>query len=176
MSNLDMLSYTGAITGIIGAVTGIAGAIMGYVGYRRSMEIKALDLRIELRKSISDLSDEIQDLPNILDQAKRSRTAVAAATGRYKSGAMQHWLAQWEADQKSLETFDIGFNELNINHFQDDHATLEASLIEAHSLLTSVRRMRHKCEIGIESDDRERDHIREDIRTRSIAQQDSNPK
>lgn len=33
-------------------VTGIAGAIMGYVSYRKSSQIKALDLRIELKRAV----------------------------------------------------------------------------------------------------------------------------
>jgi len=34
----------------VGMVTGISGAIMGYISYRRSGQIKALDLRLELAK------------------------------------------------------------------------------------------------------------------------------
>jgi hypothetical protein len=48
MADATWLSYVGAITGVIGTVTGIAGATMGYVGYRRSVKVKALDLRLEL--------------------------------------------------------------------------------------------------------------------------------
>ena len=49
------LSIIGAVTGLIGGITGIAGLVVGYIGYRRSQQIKALDLRLELRKQVSDL-------------------------------------------------------------------------------------------------------------------------
>src|SRR6266508_6461106 len=49
------LSIIRAVTGLIGGITGIAGLVVGYIGYRRSQQIKALDLRLELRKQVSDL-------------------------------------------------------------------------------------------------------------------------
>jgi hypothetical protein len=51
------MSFVGVITGVVGTVTGIAGAAMGYVGYRRSVKMKALDLRLELRKAENTLRD-----------------------------------------------------------------------------------------------------------------------
>lgn len=78
MLNSNSFNYVGVITGVIGAITGISGAIMGFVSYRRSGHMKALDLRIELRKSISDLHDSAQSLPSLLDLAQKSRIAIAA--------------------------------------------------------------------------------------------------
>ncbi|BDD94274.1 MULTISPECIES: hypothetical protein [unclassified Pandoraea] len=40
-------------TGYVGVVTGVAGMAMGFRGYRRSNQIKALDLRLELRKGLA---------------------------------------------------------------------------------------------------------------------------
>jgi hypothetical protein len=171
MASSELLAYTGAVTGVIGAITGVAGAVMGFIGYRRSERIKALDLRIELRKLISDLFEEVQELAGLLADAKKSRTAVAAATGRIGSGAMERWNAQWDADSKSIEAFEAGLDDLNVDHSKDDHATLESNLVEAHSLLTSVRRLREKFESSMASDDRERDHIRADVRTQAAGRQ-----
>jgi hypothetical protein len=42
----------GSVTGIIGAITGPAGCILGVLSYRRSQQIKALYLRLELRKRV----------------------------------------------------------------------------------------------------------------------------
>lgn len=52
MADPDLLGYTGAITGVIGAISGIAGSVLGYIAYRRSDQLKALDLRLELRKGL----------------------------------------------------------------------------------------------------------------------------
>lgn len=162
MTNADILAYTGAIAGVVGAATGIAGAILGYIGFKRSAEIKALDLRIELRKAIAVLFEELQELPNVHSHAKKSHTAVAAATGSFYSGAMERWTAQWEADQKSIEAFDLGFADLNVDHSHDDYAKLEAGLVDAHSLLTGVQRLRARLEASVASDDRQRSQLRED--------------
>lgn len=98
MSESDWLSFTGAITGVIGAITGIAGAVMGYIGYRRTEQLKALDLRLELRKSENTLRADVQDLAVLLEQTKKSHTAVASAIGQLGSGALKQWLDQLDTD------------------------------------------------------------------------------
>jgi hypothetical protein len=47
MAEPHCTGYVGIATGIVGSITGIAGEIMGYVSYRRSNNIKALDVRLE---------------------------------------------------------------------------------------------------------------------------------
>ena len=167
MTNPDLLSYAGAIAGAVGAVTGIAGSIMGYISYRRSGQLKALDLRLELRKSISDLSDELQELRGLLAHAKKSRVAVAAATGRTGSGAMQHWLAKFETDEKSIEPLAQAASKLNVDFSKSSHGELEAKLVEVHSQKATVTRLRLKYESTITDDNNDRDHIRQDIRART---------
>ena len=61
MAEPHWAGYVGMVTGVIGAITGIAGAIMGYIGYRRSNKLKSLDLRLELRKSISDVLSPVKN-------------------------------------------------------------------------------------------------------------------
>src|ERR1039457_3731066 len=107
MSAPAWLSYVGAITGIIGALTGIAGAVMGYVSYRRSTQLKALDLRLELRKSAADIRGTLVGLPNLFERAKKSRLAVTATTGQ--SGANEQWLRELEADLSSFEGLEAIF-------------------------------------------------------------------
>lgn len=58
MSDGELLSYVVAVTGVVGAVTGIAGAVMGFISYRRSKEMKTLDLRLELMKLLTQLFHE----------------------------------------------------------------------------------------------------------------------
>ena len=104
MSNTEWISYAGAITGVIGAVTGIAGAIMGYISYRRSGQMKALDLRLELRKAENDLEAEMQDIPRLMERAKQSHAAVMSATGGRGSGRYQLWLSEHEVDLASAKS------------------------------------------------------------------------
>ena len=69
------LGLVGAITGAIGAITGVAGAVLGYLGYKKSKQLALRDLRLELRKAVSDLRLNIGELPALLDHAKGSRMA-----------------------------------------------------------------------------------------------------
>jgi hypothetical protein len=63
------LTYVGAITGIVGTCTGIAGAVISYVNHRRVSRVKALDLRLELRKlAVGE--------PNISPARRRRRTGL----------------------------------------------------------------------------------------------------
>ena len=54
---------------------------MGYIGLRHSKQLKALDPRLELRKTDSDLLAVIQELPPLLELAQKSHDRMAAATG-----------------------------------------------------------------------------------------------
>ena len=103
MSEPDWIGYVGMATGIIGAITGISGAIMGYVSYRRSNNLKSLDLRIELRKSVNVAQSSLQQLAKLIEYANRSRQAVASAMGRYQSGMMEKWKQEVEADNNAVK-------------------------------------------------------------------------
>ena len=92
------LSYAGSIGGLIGALTGIGGVILGALAFRRTGQLKALDLRLELRRCERMLTSEDADIVELLESAKKSHTRLGAAQGGYRSGAMQHWLAEWDTD------------------------------------------------------------------------------
>ena len=169
MTEGNLLSYVGAISGIVGAITGIAGAVVAIVSYRKTVKLKTLDLRLELGKSISNLEHDLEQLPALLDHAKKSRKAISAARGMYSSGAMAHWTTQWEADSKSVQTLQEVLAELAKGYTDADPTVLEAKLIEAHSVTNSVRQVRQTYQTALTEDDRHRDHIREDVRTQTQA-------
>jgi hypothetical protein len=78
---MTWLGYVGVITGGIGALTGICGAIMGYIGYRNSRSMKALDLRLQLRKDESDFRACVESLPALLELAKQSQCRLLVRGG-----------------------------------------------------------------------------------------------
>ena len=92
-------SYVGMFTGIVGSITGIAGAIMGYVSYRKSNQIKALDLRIELKRAVENTIYDFHKLREQMEQGNKSRRAVASAIGAFHSGMMEKWNKEFENDQ-----------------------------------------------------------------------------
>lgn len=73
MKSETLLSFIGDGSGLIGALAGAAGAIMGYISIRRTRELKATDLRIDLRKAANALHALTDELPAILNNAKMSR-------------------------------------------------------------------------------------------------------
>lgn len=175
MSEPAWLGYTGAITGIVGAITGIAGAVMGYIAYRRSDQIKALDLRLELRKAETVLRSDTEELIPFLEQAQESHRAVAAAAGRTNSGMMQSWLAEFDEDVAMGSSFNAGLSAPSADYSALSHEELETKLVEVHVLHQKVKRLRDKYQASIAQNDRERENIRADMRVQTQSRRDGKP-
>lgn len=164
MSDSELLSYIGAITGVIGAAVGTAGAVMGYVSYRRTEEIKSLDLRLELKKAENDLRNIAADLPAHLEYVKKSHKRVAAATQHLTSGAFQKWIADWESDFGSAQAMVSALPEPSSEYANLSHSALESKIVAVHAAFCDARTLREKYDAMLDVDDKEREHIREDLR------------
>lgn len=104
MPNQVWLTYIGAIGGLIGAFTGIGGLVLAILAFRRTGQIKALDLRLDLRLCERSLRSDANDIVHLLEGAKTSHTRFGAARGTYHSGAMQCWLDEWAIDLASAKS------------------------------------------------------------------------
>ena len=171
MSEPGWLAYVGAITGGIGAVTGIAGAILGYIGFRRTGQIKALDLRLELRRTESTLREDIHDLLPLLERAKTSRTRLAAAEGRLHA-VTAHWTSHWDTDLAEANSLVAGSSALDVDCSRFSQAELEDRLINIHKLQHKVGRLAQKYQDFLAEDDIGRDHLRENQRVTTQARLD----
>jgi hypothetical protein len=167
MGDPHWAGYVGMVTGIIGAITGIAGAIMGYVSYRRSNSIKKLDLRLELRKAIYEAKTSLSKLDGLLDYANQSRQRVAAATGRFGSGAMKIWNNAFDEDKNRLKQLAEDASAFGANYDDLSFIELESQLVNVHKLQGQIAELTEKYESSIKSDDEERRQIREDVRSRT---------
>ena len=157
MAAPDWVSYAGALTGI-------GGLILGGLAYRRTGNIKAIDLRVELRKQESDLRSMIQSLPEVLENAKTSHERIAAATGKYQSGAMQAWLGDWQADYATAKFEAQSMPKDPIPCDGLSHFELERALIAVHEKMGILRQVRERYEASVVGDDQDRDHLRQDRR------------
>jgi len=149
---------------ILGAVTGVSGAVMGFVAYRRSGKFKAIDLRLSLRKAQSALHADADELPALLQKAKKSRERVASATGALGSGTTKHWLDAWEMDFSALSQL-----QTEVSAFQKDcsklsHAALESELVLAYKLQRKVDGVRDKYQQALAQDDTQREQLGHDQR------------
>lgn len=166
MAEPHWTGYVGMATGIIGAITGIAGAIMGYVGYRTGTSLKSLDLRLELKKAANDVQSNLSQLDKLIGHANQSREAVASATGRYKSGMMEKWKQEVEADKNTAKQLLQNAPAADKSYDDLTPRELESTLVEVHRLQVQVDGLRNKYDAAVRADDEERKHIREDVRAR----------
>ncbi|MBB4133402.1 hypothetical protein [Xanthomonas sp. 3075] len=172
MSEQSWLAYIGAIAGIIGAIIGIVGAVVAIQAFRRTGELKALDLRLELRRTESTLRSDIQDLIPLLELAKKSRTRLAAAQGNFHSAATTHWLCQWDADVAEAKKLVAGASALDIDCSSFSQAELEARLVTVHKLQRQLAQLSGKYQSSLAADDSGREHLRADQRVITQARLD----
>jgi len=151
----------GIVTGIIGAITGPAGCVIGWISYRRSQQIKVLDLRLELRKQVSDARANIEALPALLERARTSRGAVRSAMGRgQQSGDNLIWKTEFENDLKAVQALASEIPDAQEMYQRSKPQKLENKLVEVHTLSAKAAQFRNKYETALASDDKDREFIR----------------
>jgi hypothetical protein len=145
----DPLPYIGAIGGLVGGIAGVTGAIMGVIAYRRTGEFKALDLRVRLRTSESDLRAELERLPEILDSADNAWRRLHAAEGN--SGRAQVWQRGVAADRASLETLRAPWLAPPPDYSALPNGELESRIVAVHTATSQAVALRQKYEAEIEA-------------------------
>ncbi len=164
MAESHWTGYVGMVSGTIGAITGIAGAIMGYIGYRRSNKLKSLDLRLELRKAISDAHADLTKLRKLIEDANISRKAVMAARGMFRSGAMAKWENEVELDRAKIGELTRNAPKIEATYDTLQAEELESELVSIHSLRGEINSFLAKYSNAISSDDEQRRQLRADQR------------
>jgi len=145
----------------VGMATGIAGAVMGFLAYRRSTQIKALDLRLELRKADDDLIATFENLDKLLSYANKSRERVAAATGGLDSGAMVLWKQELVADTKKLDELKAKQPSKDATYNGLKPEDLESKLVDVHRMQGAADALLGKYKSALASDDERRKELRE---------------
>ncbi|HTV85498.1 MAG TPA: hypothetical protein VME63_08830 [Dyella sp.] len=140
---------------------GIVGTISGCLAYRRTGQLKALDLRLELRKVDSELRNFFSPLSAKLDYAKRSRERIAAVTGGVQSGPMQKWLAEYNEDLSNFHRMEASLPTPSESYRSDAAATLESKLVMRHNLMIDAKALLAKYEASVVRDDKERESLRD---------------
>ena len=161
MADPHWTSYVGMATGIIGAITGISGAVIGVISYRKSNEIKFLDLRIELKRTISSFKSDLDKANELLPYANNSRFRVASAIGNLNSGVMVKWKEDFEIDTASLKAISGDFSRLNTSFDNFTAIQLENELTTIHDLQVRLDELTDKYNTELKADDKERDRIRD---------------
>ena len=150
------LSYVAMITGSIGAITGITGAVTGITSLRRVRRMKALDLRLELRKAEADLRANSSHLPELLEKADRSHMAVAAFDGSINSGAIGLWKSEVVADKNKVRALLANVPQAEADYRTLTAEELESKIVATHRLRSAIDQMRDKYIAALAADERKR--------------------
>lgn len=166
MAEPQWTGYVGVATGIVGAIAGIAGMVLGYLGYKTSNSLKSLDLRLELRKSVSRIQSTLLQLSELIEYANQSRKAVASATGRFHSGMMTQWKQLVEKDKEAVSQLSKSAPAEGDNFDNLAPMELETKLVEVHRLQLQADELKEKYEVEVRADNEARNRLRDDARAR----------
>lgn len=160
MTETYLMSLTGAVGGVIGSVLGVGGAWLAHSACRRSQEMKALDLRLEIRKALHTLNHGVGKLEDQLALAFKSRMLNAAASGSLKSGSMVNWRAQFDVDTAGLNDLKHALEVLSPDLAQRSLRDMEALLTELDAQAHQVKALLDRYRNSVAEDDRLRERAR----------------
>jgi hypothetical protein len=146
-------------TGYVGMVTGIFGAVMGYLGYRRSHQIKVLDLRLELRKGLSDAHTSLGAIRGLMEDAARSHSRVLAARGLGGSGSMTAWENTFGADSAEVDQIAGSIRSEAADYAALSAEHLESELVAGHRVNKKLSALIDKYRGELAADDEARRQI-----------------
>jgi hypothetical protein len=152
-------------TSYVAIITGIAGAIMGWISLRRSYRLKALDLRLELRKAASDIHADLSQLRVLIDKANRSRRNLSAARGMRGSGRMKILEDQTKSDIGKIGELSNRAPKPESNYDKMSEKELESELVTAHQIQHEIRRFEDQYREAMRSDEELSKELREDARS-----------
>lgn len=164
MANQEWVTNIGAVGGIVGAITGIGGLVLAVLAFRRTGQLKALDLRLELRRCERSLRSDANDIIQLLESARASHTRLGAAQGNFHSGAMQQWLAEWDTDLVSGKSLMEHVAVLGAPDEGISQAELETRLNTVQDLQLQLAKLSGKYRDVLSKDDASRIQLQADHR------------
>lgn len=154
-----LLSYVSLGLSVLGIVSGCLGTVLGWRGYRRAGKMKALDLRLELRKADAEIRGLVLGLPALLDRAKVSRDSVFAASGRAQSGAMQSYHDELRKDGEHQQRLAQALPAVDPDYRGYSPEALEEELVRRHVVLNEAKGIAAKCERWLADDNQARAQV-----------------
>lgn len=170
MSDSTWLSI---ISVVITAVAAISGTVGWFLGYRKAKDDTARNLRLELFRAVSDARGIVGRLPGLMVDADNSRRGVLNARGLLNSSYMTAWTTSIDADRKDVVSLKDELSGLDNDYTATtDYAQLESCLASMYDLTRRAAEMRSKYAGEIANDEKARDRLAADRRTRLLKRQD----
>jgi hypothetical protein len=151
---MDWLIYFGAITGTIGAITGITGAIVAGRAHRFTKQVKAQDLRMQLRTALVEYRLIVEALPPLIEYVSQSRQRVMSAKGG--GGNLHLWLEQQTKDLAAARTLEMGLPNSATTYYDLDPQALEDKIVALHRQRIEADRLKSKYEAELAADEKAR--------------------
>ena len=148
-------------TSYVGMASGVIGVVIASISLYKTSKIKSLDLRLELKRIVLDMSFLHEELKAILARALRSRQQTSAALGRFKSGEMQQWALEHANDTETWEKLGekLPDKETSYNNLSKDK--LEKKLIETHELKIKLESLKEKYTSSMAKDEEDSQFLRD---------------
>jgi hypothetical protein len=123
-----------------------------------------VDLRLELRNALGDLHEGVRNLIELIDRADKSKQAVAAAKGMFRSGMMKRWQSDVQRDKNEIFEITKSSPASDEKFLNLDEQSLESKIVEVHKLQNRVNSLRDRYASYLSGDDEARRQIAEDNR------------
>jgi hypothetical protein len=149
--------------GYVGAVTGAISLVVSGIAYRRSNQIKRLDMRLELRKALGEAHQSLTTLQTLMTSATGSRSAVLAAKGLYRSGNMVIWEQMLATDRAEVEKITASIRSEDADFATLSVEQLESETVAAHKIKTSLTTLVDKYRGELAADDEARRQIADQV-------------
>lgn len=134
---------------------------MGFVAYRKSGKDKAIDMRIELKRTIVKTVLDSKKLHEQMQAGNESRRAIASAIGKFNSGMMDRWDKDLTLDQKEAEELINNLPDEDTSFEHLDTKGLEAELISSYKIQEEIQRISQKYSEALAWDNERRSQIKE---------------
>ena len=147
--------------GIVGFIVSLLSLGLSGVAFWRSVRVKKLDLRIELRKLIAALHDDLRKMPDRFAAAKKSRHAISATRGMSQSGALQAWNAAHDADLEEVNALAKMLPSADESFADASEKVLEDQLVTLSNVRRRSDALKAKCDASLADDRRNVDYLRQ---------------
>ena len=152
---------------IVGMVTGVLALIITWRNHRKVDSMKSLDLRVECKRVQLKFTTTLKSTSELHNKAKRSRTAVASATGMLGSGKLVAWNNEWSEDALKIASLDKEKLLSDADFASSTLSKLEDTLLRIEGMLAEVEQLNNKYAAAIQDDDKTREELRHSANQRN---------
>lgn len=150
-----MGDWIGTVASGVGVLIAIYSAVRSNQANKRVDQIKALDLRLDLRKTLGDTHESLATLRGLIAEAETSRPAVLSMQGNL-GGALDGFNRMVAADRTRLEAIVTPLPSEDTDYSSYTPEQLEAEIVTVHRIAASLATMKDQYRAHLAQDDEAR--------------------